>query len=186
MLPIPVSAVARRGGLTCATVIVMVFVELDFNPIWWRGTLTPPPAAWAYVFEEFTGEDTAEQWALAAGIYVAQYRRRAGVGPMFSELFTHLLPETSGLPGSFPEGLEFFERRRVISSFRGHVAIEWRRRQMIGWDRNVTRSLRVGREFRAQSRRRQLSRGRGGAPRYHGAADLAGVSATTDERLLSA
>lgn len=118
----------------------------------------PPPAEWVYVFEDFTGDDTAGPWALAAGIFVAQTRRRTGRGPTFAELFTHLLPDTSGLPGSFPESLEFVERRRAISSFRGHVAIDWRRRNMINWEKDVTRSLRVGRAFRELSRTRQLSR----------------------------
>ena len=134
-------------------------VEPDPNPIWWRGIATPPPAAWAYVFENFTGEDTAEEWALSAAIFVAQTRRRTGHGPTFSELFAHLLPDTSGLPAPFPDGLEFIERRRAISRFRGHAATEWRRRGMISWDTHVTRSLRVGRAFRERSRRRQLARG---------------------------
>lgn len=69
----------------------------------------------------------------------------------------HLLPDTGGLPGPFPE-LEFMERRRVVTGFRGHAAIEWRRRGMISFDRAVMRSLRVGRAFREHSRLRQQSR----------------------------
>lgn len=141
-----------------ATTIVMVHVEYDPRPIWWRGISAPPPAGWAYVFEDFTGDDTADSWALAAGIFVAQTRHRTGCGPTFAELFTHLLPDTSGLPGPFPDGLEFVERRRAVASFRGHVAIDWRRRSMINWDRDITRSLRVGRAFRELSRIRQLAR----------------------------
>lgn len=135
----------------------MVAVGPDPNPIWWRGIDTPAPAAWAYVFEDLTGEDTADSWALAAAIFVAQTRRRTGHGPTFSELFTHLLPDSSGLPAPFPDGLEFIDRRRAISGFRGHAATEWRRRNMISWSSGVTRSLRVGRAFREQSRRRQLA-----------------------------
>lgn len=141
-----------------ATVNVMVAVGPDPNPIWWRGIGATAPAAWSYVFEDFTGDDTAEAWALAAAIFVAQSRRRSGRGPTFAELFTHLLPDTAGLPAPFPEGLEFMERRRAISGFRGHVAIEWRRRGMITWDSGVTRSLRVGRAFRERSRLRQIER----------------------------
>ncbi len=118
----------------------------------------PPPADWAYIFDDFTDEDTGEPWALAAAIFIAQTRRRTGRGPTFAELFTHLLPDTRGLPGPFPEGLGFIERRRAISGLRGHVAIDWRRRGMINWDQDVTRSLRVGRTFRELSRTRQLSR----------------------------
>lgn len=148
-----------------ATVIVTTPVERNPHPIWWRGISVPPPAEWVYVFEDFTGADTAAPWALGAGIFVAQVRRRTGRGPTFAELFTYLLPDTAGMPGPFPDGLEFVERRRAISGFRGHVAIDWRRRSMINWDRDVTRSLRVGRAFRELSRTRQLSRLRETIPR---------------------
>lgn len=127
----------------------------DAYPIWWRGVDAPPPAEWAYLFDAFTGDETAEEWALSAAIYVAQVRRRTGAGPTYSELFAFLLPDTSGLPGPFPVDLEPEERRRAISGFRGHVAIEWRRRGMINFDKGVKRSLRVGREFRERSRQRQ-------------------------------
>lgn len=149
---------SRSGRPVRATVIEMVFVEPNHSPIWWRGADSAPPASWAYVFEDLTGDDTAEAWGLSAAIFIAQIRRRTGHGPTFSELFWHLLPDTAGLPAPFPQGLEFMERRRVISGFRGHVAIEWRRRQMISWDRDIARSLRVGREFRERSRRRQNAR----------------------------
>lgn len=124
-------------------------------PIWWRGADAPPPTEWAYMFDAFTGDETAEEWALSAAIYIAQVRRRTGAGPTYSELFAFLLPDTRGLPGPFPVGLEPDERRRAISGFRGHVAIEWRRRGMINFDKGVKRSLRVGREFRERSRQRQ-------------------------------
>lgn len=107
------------------------------------------------MFECFTGEDTAEEWALAAAIFIAQTRRRTALGPTYAELFAHLLPENNGLPDAFPAGLEFFERRRAASGFRGHVAVEWRRRGLITFDKGVTRSLRVGRVFRERSRHRQ-------------------------------
>lgn len=147
-----------------ATAKVTVRVERDPRPIWWRGFSVSPPAEWVYVFEDFTGDDTGESWAIAAGIFIAQTRRRSGRGPTFAELFTHLLPDTSGLPGPFPDGMEFLERRRAISGFRGHVAIDWRRRNLINWDKDVTRSLRVGRAFRELSRNRQLVRSMGTTP----------------------
>lgn len=131
---------------------------VDPYPIWWRGVSTPPSASWAYVFEDLTGEDTAEAWGLAAAIFVAQTRRRTGHGPTFAELFTHLLPETSGLPAPFPPGMGPEERRRAIAGFRRHAAIEWRRRNMISWDTDVVRSLRVGGTFRELSRQRQRAR----------------------------
>ncbi|MBW9093037.1 hypothetical protein JNB62_05025 [Microbacterium jejuense] len=133
-------------------------------PIWWRGITAPPPSAWQIMFSEFTGEDTADEWALAAAVFIAQTRRRTSHGPTFAELFTHLLPDTDGIPGPFPDGLNHHERRRAVTGFRGHVAIEWRRRGMISWDKDVTRSLRVGREFRSRSRRRQQD---GGASPRH-------------------
>lgn len=145
------------GAARAATVIVTHAMTSESYPIWWRGIDAPPPAAWTYMFEDFTGEDTADDWALAAAIFIAQTRRRSGTGPTYAELFRHLLPDSSGLPGPFPEGLESVERRRAISGFRGHVAIEWRRRGLIAFDRGVTRSLRVGPVFRERSRDRQLA-----------------------------
>lgn len=136
----------------------MVAVTSNSYPIWWRGITIAPPAQWSYVFEELTGPDTAEEWALGAAVFVAQTRHRTGRGPTFGELFTELLPDTRGLPAPFPEGLDFAERRRAVTGFRGHVTIEWRRRGMIGWDKDVARSLRVGHAFRERSRQRQLIR----------------------------
>lgn len=140
-----------------ATADAMVDVMCEAYPIWWQGIETPPPTEWVYMFEEFTRDDAAEQWALAAAIFVAQTRRRTGLGPTFAELFTHLLPDTGGPPGPFPD-LQFMERRRAVAGFRGHAAIEWRRRGMISFDKAVMRSLRVGRAFREHSRLRQQSR----------------------------
>lgn len=140
-----------------ATVIVMVEMPESY-PIWWQEIDSPPPAAWVFMFEDFTGDDTAEQWALAAAIFIAQTRRRTAAGPTFAELFTYLLPDTDGLPGPLPQNLDFMQRRRAVAGFRGHAAIEWRRRGMISFDNGVMRSLRVGREFRERSRRRQQAR----------------------------
>lgn len=155
---------SRRGDrLVRATVKVMVCVVPDPYPIWWREIPVPPPTPWVYLFEEFTGDDTAEEWALAAAIFVAQTRRRTSLGPTFSELFAHLLPDTNGLPSCFPPDLGFFERRRAVTGFPGHVTIEWRRQGMISWDTGVTRSLRVGRRFREQSRQRQVALARTGS-----------------------
>lgn len=133
-------------------------------PVWWRGISTPPPAAWTYVFEALTGEDSADEWALAAAVFIAQTRRRTSQGPTFSELFLHLLPDTGGVPAAFPPEVDAAEGRRIVHGFRRHVAIEWRRRGMVAWDKNITRSLRVGREFRARSRERQRSRSGWGRP----------------------
>ncbi|GAA4784034.1 hypothetical protein GCM10023351_31950 [Microbacterium gilvum] len=118
----------------------------------------PPPAQWTYVFEQLTGDDSGEEWALAAAIFIAQTRRRLGRGPTFAELFAHLLPDADGLPAPFPEGLTYRERHLAVSGFRGHATIEWRRRGMISWETSVTRSLRVGRAFRERSKQRQTSR----------------------------
>ena len=140
-----------------ATAIVMVEMPESY-PIWWQEIDSPPPAEWVFMFEDFTGDDTAEQWALAAAIFIAQTRRRTTAGPTFAELFTHLLPDTDGLPVPLPRNLDFMQRRRAVAGFRGHAAIEWRRRGMISFDNGVMRSLRVGREFRERSRRRQQAR----------------------------
>lgn len=119
---------------------------------WWRSANHPPPAAWSYTFEEFTNDETADEWALAAAIFVAQYRRRHSQGPTFRELFEHLLPDSDGVPCRLPADWDALDRRRGGNEFRRHVAIEWRRRGYIGYDRQVTRSLRVGPRFREQSR----------------------------------
>lgn len=134
-------------------------------PIWWPEIDSPPPAEWVLMFEDFTGDDTAEQWALAAAIFIAQTRRRTAAGPTFAELFTYLMPDTDGLPGPLPGELDFIQRRRAVAGFRGHAAIEWRRRGMISFDKGVMRSLRVGREFRERSRRRQWTRNTARPPR---------------------
>lgn len=123
-------------------------------PQWWPPLPLPAPAAWQYVHEAFTADDTGDEWAIAAAVFVAQTRRETSLGPTFTELFLHLLPESDGLPSPLPRQLHFFDRRRAISAFRSSVAIDWRRRSMIGWDRDVPRSLRVGRELRARSRNR--------------------------------
>ena len=149
-------------------------------PIWWRGIGTPPPAEWAYVFEDLTSEDAADEWALAAAIFIAQTRRRTGAGPTFSELFAFLMPDTSGLPGPFPDSLLPDERRLAISGFRGHVTIEWRRRGMINFDKGVMRSLRVGHEFRKRSRRRQQEIAEGHRPGSRDEGDMS-VAPAIDE-----
>ena len=148
----------RITGQARASTVIVMTAMYDSSPIWWQGIQPPPPPEWMYVFDEFTGEDTAEQWALAAAIFIAQTRRRTGVGPTFAELFHHLLPDTDGLPSPLPKSLDFFDRRRAASGFRGHAAIAWRRQGLINFDKGVTRSLRVGREFRKRSRSRQQNR----------------------------
>jgi hypothetical protein len=119
---------------------------------WWRSAEHTPPAAWQYMFEEFTNDYTADEWALAAAIFVAQYRRRHSRGPTFRELFAHLLPDTAGVPSILPAQWDASARRHATTAFRGTVVIEWRRRGFVSFDRHVPRSLRVGPSFRAQSR----------------------------------
>lgn len=142
----------RRAGPKRATAIVTVIVATKPSTSWWRGVSHPPPAAWCYAFEEFTNDETADQWALAAAIYIAQYRRRHSQGPTFRELFEHLLPDSGGVPSRLPSEWDAFDRRRGSNGFRRHVAIEWRRRGYISYDKQITRSLRVGPRFREQSR----------------------------------
>ncbi|GAA4168016.1 hypothetical protein [Gryllotalpicola koreensis] len=108
--------------------------------------------------ETLTGEDTADEWGLAAAIFIARTRRKTGRGPTFSELFTYLLPDTSGLPAPFPDGYAYPQRRRLAGEFRLFAAIEWKRRGWVSWEPGVTRSLRVGRVFREHSRALQQQR----------------------------
>ncbi|MDQ4215058.1 hypothetical protein [Microbacterium capsulatum] len=138
--------------------IVEVLVAIDPRPIWWRSVDGPPPTPWVDVFASFTGTDTADEWGLAAAIFIAQTRRRTGMGPTFSEMFLELLPDTDGIPSSIVDEFDYRERRQLIGDFRIHAAIEWRRRGWISWERGVERSLRVGKVFRAHSRRFQAER----------------------------
>lgn len=127
----------------------------DSSPSWWGRVSSPPPASWSYMYEEFTGEDTGDEWALAAAIFVARSRKRTSEGPTFSELFDHLMPDTNGLPGPLPAGMTLEERRSAPSRFRFFTALAWRQRRMITWSRDVERSLRVDRRFTALSRDRR-------------------------------
>ena len=148
----PTDTVASQGRLVRATVKVTAVVAGTTSTAWWRSADHPPPAAWRYVFEEFTGDDTADEWALAAAIFVAQYRRRHSRGPTFRELFAHLLPDTGGVPSPLPAHWDAPERRHATTAFRRIVVIEWRRRGFVSFDKHLPRSLRVGPNFRAQSR----------------------------------
>lgn len=127
----------------------------DSFPSWWGRVSSPPPASWSYMYEQFTGEDTGDEWALAAAIFVARARKRTSEGPTFSELFAHLMPDTNGGPGPLPAGIALEERRSARSRFRFFTALAWRQRRMITWSRGVERSLRVDRRFTALSRDRR-------------------------------
>ena len=142
--------------------IVEVAVAHDDRPVWWRAQEGPPPASWDVVFRNFTGADTADEWGLAAAIFIARTRRRLDRGPTFVELFTELIPDSEGLPAPIPARLNYSQRVRLAPDFRIYAAIDWKRRGWISWDVSVARSLRVGRAFRELSRARQ--RGRDVAP----------------------
>ena len=47
-------------------------------PTWWRrmSRPQPPPTTWKYVFEKFTGDDSAREWGFAAALFIAQVGRR--------------------------------------------------------------------------------------------------------------
>ena len=128
-------------------------------PTWWRrmSRPQPPPATWKYVFEEFTGDDSAREWDFAAALFIAQVRRRTSPGPTFQELFKHLLPDTGGLPDVFPSGMIYVLRSRVLYDFRLSAAVEWNRRGVIESDKNIARSLRPGPRFRAGMHRTGLT-----------------------------
>lgn len=126
-------------------------------PIWWHSPDEPPPTSWIYMFESFTAEETADQWGLAAAIFIARTRRKTGQGPTFAELFRELMPGTRGVPSEPPKSLDGIDRRRLVSDFRIHAAIEWKRRGWISWDHRVKRSLRVGRVFRTHCRARRYT-----------------------------
>lgn len=149
--------VGTRSSLASA-VIVEVFVVTNPRPIWWRAVEAPPPSTWVDAFEDFTGHETANQWGLGAAIFIAQTRRRTGSGPTFSEMFKEILLDTNGVPSKLPESIEFVQRRKLLSDFRIHAAIEWKRRGWVNWSPDVPRSLRVGRMFRELSHQHKKSR----------------------------
>jgi hypothetical protein len=152
-----------------STAIGRAEVESNPYPMWWRANSTPPPARWTYVIEEFTGDDSVDEWALAAAIFIAQVRKRTSQGPTFKELFTELLPDTNGHPGPLPDAMNSLERKYAINHFRIHAALVWHRQGMISWENGTARSLRVGRLFwrRARAHRRPDSRaGVFAAPSY--------------------
>lgn len=138
------------------------------RPIWWRAQEGPPPASWDVAFRDFTDPDTADEWGLAAAIFIARTRRRLDRGPTFVELFNELLPDSGGLPAPIPVRLNYSQRARLAQDFRIYAAIEWKRRGWVSWDVSIARSLRVGRVFRELSRARQRRRDEApemGAPR---------------------
>lgn len=135
-----------------------MFVTVDTRPIWWRAIEGNPPVEWQLAFEGLTGDELADQWGLAAAIFIARVRRRTAQGPTFAELFDALFPENSPLYPSWPSHVSRSERAQTTRLFRLHVAIEWKRRGWINFSTNVPRSLRVGRAFREQSRQRQTDR----------------------------
>lgn len=159
VLPALRTSVAPRSRLEACDPIVAVTVNRSWV-IWWRGMSNPPPATWTYIFESFTGDDSGDEWGLGAAVFIAQYRRRHSHGPTFRELFDHLLIDSNGVPSALPLEWDVVERRRGNRQFRHHVAIEWRRRGFIGFDRDVSRSLRVGPRFRELSRARRRARAR--------------------------
>lgn len=149
----PLGRRSHRGAEpTRATANAMVRVPNETSSTWWRGASHPPPAPWKYTFETFTGDDTGDEWALAAAIFIAQYRRRNSCGPTFREVFQHLLEDGRGYPSQLPRSWELAERRRAVGGFRVQVMLDWRRRGFVGFDRHASRSLRVGPRFRERSR----------------------------------
>lgn len=132
------------------------------SPAWFRELTTPLPTPWLYILEEFTTEDSVEEWGFAAGVFIAHTRKRTGEGPTFRELFAHLLADPDGLPGDFPPGLNRQGRWKLRDAFYMNALLPWRHRQMIRWSPGVTRSLALGSAFRKRSRThtRELARSR--------------------------
>lgn len=130
-------------------------MTVDSRPVWWRFADGNPPTEWQIAFETLTGEERADEWGLAAAIFIARTRRRTGRGPSFAELLRELLPEDSELFPRWPVELNAAARVQTWYAFRHHAAVEWKRRGWINWDTNVERSLRTGRQFRARSRQHQ-------------------------------
>ncbi|WP_309693990.1 hypothetical protein [Microbacterium foliorum] len=69
------------------------------------------------------------------------------MGPTFREVFEHLLPETSGAP-SVLTGWEPAERIQAVHRFRYFVMTKWKQGGFIDFDKEVSRSLRTGPQFR--------------------------------------
>lgn len=119
---------------------------------WWPNRTTPPPASWAYVVEDFLAPDRSREWALAAALFIAEYTDAHRQGPTFDELFTHLLPDTQGVPSRRPEGVSSREQSHARGYFRLYVVRRWRGHNLFAWKTGVYRSLNVRANFARQAR----------------------------------
>lgn len=133
-------------------------MTVELRPSWWRCEGDIPPE-WTCAFQRLTCDDGVETYGLAAGIFIARTRKKTGRGPTFSELFDYLSASDAGLVLAWPESAPRAARYTTMHAFRHLVAIHWKRKGWIDFDRGVERSLRTGRTFRARSRERQRFRG---------------------------
>lgn len=113
---------------------------------WWGGNGSPP-AAWSTAFEDFTQGASGREWGMAASLFVMHHHRKHSEGPTFREVFEHLLPETAGAP-TLLVGWEPSERLQTVHRFRYFVLTMWKRRGFVEFDKEVSRSLRTGTQFR--------------------------------------
>ena len=81
-----------------------------------------------------------------------EYTNAHRQGPTFSELFTHLLPDTKGVPSRRPEGVSSREQYHARGYFRLYVVRRWRGHNLFAWKTGVYRSLNVRGNFAKQVR----------------------------------
>ncbi|WP_140425475.1 hypothetical protein [Cryobacterium sp. N21] len=79
------------------------------------------------LFLELTGEDTSDEWARGAGLYIRHVRKTTKARPSFSRLFNKLLSQNEA-GATAPRKQKYF--------FNQIVAIHWRRRGWIWFTRD--------------------------------------------------
>ena len=94
------------------------------------------------LFLELTGDDTSDEWARGAGLYIRHVRKTTKARPSFSRLFNKLLSQDEAW-ATAPRKHKYF--------FNQIVAIHWRRRGWI-WFTRDSNSLAEGPVSRAFAR----------------------------------
>lgn len=124
----------------------------------------PAPLAWRVLFVGLTQGVSAQEWGLAAGLFIIHHRRRHSEGPTFREVFEHLFPETHGEPSQTLEDWTREEWFLAKQRFRMGVILAWARLGYVAYDPNVSRSLRAGRKMLALVDRDDRIRSMAGEP----------------------
>lgn len=116
---------------------------------WWTSARRPAPLAWRALFTELTIGASAEQWGLAAGLYIIHHHRRHDEGPTIRDVFSHLFPDTNGLPSLSAEDWARKDLNLARHRFWTAVIVVWRRLGYVQHEVGVPNSLHAGRRVLA-------------------------------------